>query len=266
VPKIRENYKRIKQFKPIQPIKKGGHSITLGTLGTYNFRHFHSGFTLLEIVIAISIFAVILTIIYTSYTGTFRVVNETESQAEIYQMAGITMQRMLEDLESIYISKNTETRRSEESPLHTFQFVGKDREIKGRRADTLRFISRAHVNLSGQEQEPGTTEIGYYVKENGEGDHLVLYRSDRPMFEVTFPLEEETGGLVLCERLASVNLTYYEENGEVRDSWDSASDALRDKIPTMVSISLEFVNSLDPEAPLRFTTSVALPIEQEYQW
>jgi hypothetical protein len=34
----------------------------------------------------------------------------------------------------------------------------------------------------------------------------------------------------------------------------------------MVSISLEFLNSLDPEAPLKFATSVALPIEQVYSW
>jgi len=230
VPKIRENYKRIKQIEPIQPIKQRGRSITLGTLGTYNFRHFPSGFTLVEILIAIFIFAVVLTTIYTSYTGTFRVVDETESQAEIYRMARIALERMLEDLESAYIQKKEENPESGEGAIHPFQFVGEDREIKGRCADTLRFISRAHIDLSGQEQDPGTVEIGYYVKENDEGDDFVLYRSDRPMFKEAFPLEEETGGLVLCERLVSVNFTYYEEDGEARESWDSTSDALKDKI------------------------------------
>ncbi|MBW1614275.1 MAG: prepilin-type N-terminal cleavage/methylation domain-containing protein, partial [Deltaproteobacteria bacterium] len=51
-----------------------------------------SGFTLAEILIAIFLFAVVLTTIYTSYTGTFRVVDETESQAEIYRMARIAME------------------------------------------------------------------------------------------------------------------------------------------------------------------------------
>ena len=224
------------------------------------------GFTLLEILIAMFIFAVVLTTIYTSYTGTLRVVDETESQAEIYRMARIAMERMLEDLESIYIPKRQENTESEEDTLHLFQFVGEDREIKGMSADTLRFISRAHIDLSGQGQETGTAEIGYYVKENGEGDHLVLYRSDRPMSEASLPLEEETGGLVLCEGLASVNFTYYEENGDVRESWDSASDELKDEIPKMVSISLEFLNTLNPEAPFKFMTSVEFPIEQVYPW
>jgi prepilin-type N-terminal cleavage/methylation domain-containing protein len=225
----------------------------------------NSGFTLIEILIAIFIFAVVLTTIYTSYTGTFRIVDDTESQAEIYRMARIALERMLEDLESVYILKNPETGRPEESHRPS-QFVGEDMEIKGRYADTLRFTSRAHINLSGEEQDPGTVEIGYYVKENDEGDDFVLYRSERPVFEEAFPAEEETGGLVLCERLVSVNFTYHEENGEVRESWDSASDAFKDKLPKMVSISLEFVNDSDPEAPFRFMTSVAFPIEQEYSW
>ena len=266
MPKIKENHKRIKQIVPIEPIEQSRHFTTLGTLGNHNSRHFHSGFTLIEILIAIFIFAVVLTTIYTSYTGTFRIVDETESQAEIYRMARIALERMLEDLESVYIPENPETGTSEESRRRPSEFVGEDVEIKGRRADTLRFTSRAHVNLSGQEQDPGTVEIGYYVKENGEGEGFVLYRSDRPMFEEAFAVEEEAGGLMLCERLVSVDFTYHDENGEVRESWDSESDELKDKIPKMVSISLEFLNSLDPETPLKFATSIALPIEQVYPW
>jgi len=219
------------------------------------------GFTLAEILIAIFIFAVVLTMIYTSYTGTFRIVDETESQAEIYRMARITMERMLEDLEATYVPKRDEKTKPEENPLQTFQFVGEDQEIKGRCADTLRFISRAHINLSVQDEDTGKTEIGYYVKENEEGEDFILYRSDRPMFEEGFLLEEDTDGLILCEGLVSVNFTYYEEKGEALENWDSTSDERKNTIPRIVSILLEFVNPLNPETPLRFMTSVSLPIE-----
>lgn len=223
----------------------------------------NSGFTLIEILIAIFIFAVVLTTIYTSYTGAFRIVDETESQAEIYRMARIALERMLEDLESGYIPKNPEIGISEESHPPSSQFVGEDMEIKGRYADTLRFTSRAHVNLSGQEQDPGAVEISYYVMENEEGDDLVLYRGDRPIFEEAFPFEENTGGLVLCDRLVSVDFTYHDENGEVRENWDSTSEEFKGKLPKMVSISLEFVNNSNPEVPFKFTTSVALPMSRD---
>jgi len=220
------------------------------------------GFTLAEILIAIFIFAVVITIIYTSYTGTFRVVGETESQAEIYRMARIAMERMVEDLESTYVPKREGNAQSEEDPMQSFQFVGKDQEIEGRYADTLRFISRAYLNLSGDDEDTGKTEIGYYVKENEQGEDFVLYRSDRPMFEEGFLLEEDSDGLVLCEGLASVNFTYYEVSGEPLETWDSTSEEHKDTIPRMVSILLEFVNPLNSETPLRFMTSVSLPIER----
>jgi len=264
MPKIKETYKGIGQIVPIQPIEQGDSFTTLGTLGTRNFKHLHSGFTLLEILIAIVIFATLLTTIYASYTGTFRVINDTESQAEIYQMARITMARMLEDLESVYIQKGSRQAGSEGSKENLFQFLGEEREIMGQRADTLRFLSSAHIDFSGKDSGYGTTQIGYYVKESNDGEGFVLYRADNPLFKETYPLDEKSGGLVLCEGLASVAFTYYGEDGQASNSWDSASEGTENKIPKAVSITLEFENALNPELPIIFMTSVALPMEQAY--
>jgi len=223
-----------------------------------------SGFTLLEILIAIVIFATLLTTIYASYTGTFRVIDDTESQAEIYQMARIAMERMLEDLESVYIQKGSQQPGSEGSEENLFQFLGEEREIMGRRADTLRFLSSAHIDFSGKAPGYGATQIGYYVKEDNDGEGFVLYRADSPLFKETYPLDEKSGGLVLCEGLVSVAFTYYGKDGETSNSWDSTSEGTENKIPKAVSITLEFENASNPELPIKFMTSVALPMEQAY--
>ncbi len=208
------------------------------------------GFTLVEILIAMFIFAIVLSTIYTSYTGTFRIVDETEHQADIYRMARIALERMLEDLESAYIHP----------PSPEVEFVGDDKEINGSSADTLRFISRAHLVFSEQEQASGRAEIGYYVEEDEEEERLVLYRKDVPWgVEAS---EEDTGGLVLCEKLRSVNFTYHDAESEEHDNWDSTTEAFKDRIPQMVSILLEFENKSDPETPFRFLTRVALPMGQ----
>jgi len=214
------------------------------------------GFTLVEILIAMFIFAIVLSTIYTSYTGTFRIVDETESQADIYGMARIALERMQEDLESAYISipKTVKSPESDED----MAFVGEDKEIKDRSADRLRFISRAHLVFSEKDQSSGTAEIGYYVEEHEEGDGFVLKRSDSPAFQEK--PEEGTGGLVLCDSLISVNFTYYDDEDEEHDNWDSTNEEFKDKMPKMVSIMLEFENSADPETPFSFMTSVALPM------
>jgi general secretion pathway protein J len=222
------------------------------------------GFTLVEILIAIVIFAVVLTTIYASYTGSFRVIDETESQAEIYGMAGVAMERIVEDLESVYIGKDGENTDQDGNTGRSFRFVGEERVINGRRADTLRFISCSHINLSGQDQDYGTTRVGYMVRESDGGDDFVLYRNDRPTFEEDNPIGEEADGLVLCEGLVSVAFGYHGENGAFFPSWDSDLDAMKDRIPKSVSVSLEFKNVSDPEHTIKFTTSIALPMEREY--
>jgi general secretion pathway protein J len=224
----------------------------------------YSGFTLIEILIAIMIFATLITTIYASYTGTFRVIDETESQAEIYRMARIVMDRMLEDLESVYIQKRDGNVSSEGDSGSSFQFLGEERDIMGRRADMLRFISRAHTDFSGQNPSYGAARIEYFVRERNDGEDFVLYRNDTPLFAETYHRNEESDGLVLCEGLASLAFTYYGEDGGIFNSWDSTAEGMDHKIPKMVSISLEFQNTVNPELPIQFTTSVALPAEQEY--
>lgn len=217
------------------------------------------GFTLMEILIAIFIFAIVLSTIYTSYTGTSRIVNETESRADIYAMARIALERILEDLESVYITPRDP--QSTKSDGERAQFVGEDKELKDGSADSLSFISMAHLVFSEQDQSFGPAEIGYYIEEDEEGEGLVLYRTDTLAFQEK-PEEGGGRGLVLCDRLASVNFTYYDDKGEVYDNWDSTSEAFKKTIPQMVSILLEFANESNPESPFAFMTSVALPISR----
>ena len=211
------------------------------------------GFTLLEILIAIFILVIVLSTVFGSYTGVLRIVRETESQAEIYQMARIAFERILEDLGSAFVHENKAAgpATSEDEAL---EFEGEDSEIEGNSADTLRFLSRSHLVLGEQDLPGGTAEISYYVGKDEDGEGLVLYRSDRPQTEVA--AEEGGGGLPLCENLVSVDFTYYDAQGDEHDNWDPS--LVEENIPRIVSFSLEFVNPSDSENPLKFASSVAL--------
>jgi general secretion pathway protein J len=218
------------------------------------------GFTLLEILIAMFIFAVVLTTIFTSYTGTFRLIEETESQTDIYAMARVAMIRIQEDLESIHFKK-TDASKTEGSTLERAIFLGESKDINGRNADTLRFLSRAHLIFDEEDENPGIAEISYYVSENETEENLTLYRSDRPDLEA--PQEEGTGGLILCDGLYSVNITYHDTDGEIHETWDSSEDEFKKTLPKMVSILLEFENTKNAEKPHKFMTRVALPMAGE---
>jgi prepilin-type N-terminal cleavage/methylation domain-containing protein len=210
-----------------------------------------NGFTLLEILLAIFILATVLSTVFASYTGTLRMVSETESQAETYQMARIAFERILEDLESAYMPESAKISESEgtEQP---FEFTN----------TSLRFPSRAHVVFSEEDQSWGATEITYEVREGDEGEGMILYRRERPQWEEEEASEEGEGGLPLCEKLVSVNFTYYDAEGKDTEDWDPESE---EGMPKIISVALEFVNPSNPEMPLKFATSTVLHISKEEQ-
>jgi general secretion pathway protein J len=221
-----------------------------------------AGFTLLEILLAMSIFAIVLSTLYTAYTGTFRNMDETESQADIYRMARIALERITEDLESAYIPAGAVSPEAGGENLRPAPFVGEDVQISERSADTLLFFSRAHLVFDEEEVDTTIARISYDVRESEEAEGVfVLYRSDTPGFEEA--PEQGTGGLILCDGLHAVNFTYYDDEGRGYDRWDSGNGEFKDKLPVMVSIVLEFVNKRNPEAPLEFVSGVELPMARE---
>ncbi|MBW1764015.1 MAG: type II secretion system protein [Deltaproteobacteria bacterium] len=215
-----------------------------------------NGFTLLEILIAMFILGILLSTLFASYAGTFRNIEETEYQADIYQMARITLERITEDLESAYISKLPED--SEEDTILQTNFIGEDLAIDGRNADTIRFTSGVHIVFNEDPGESGRARINYFVKESDKENTFNLYRSDTPEFEQE--PEEEESGLVLCNDLNSIDFTYHDDDGEAHSSWDSTDELFKGRLPVMVSIQIEFTNRRDTESPIRFMTAVALPL------
>ncbi len=223
------------------------------------------GFTLLEILLAMFIFTVVLSTLYTAYTGTFRNVDETESQADIYRMARIALERITEDLESAYMPAHTVGLTTEEKPPHSVAFVGETALISDRSADTLLFFSRAHLVFDEEEVDATAARIAYDVRQSEEDEEaFLLYRTDTPRLEEG--PEQGTGGLILCDGLQAVNFIYYDDQGREHDRWDSTNEEFKDRLPAMVSIILEFVNKRNPEAPLKFVSGVVLPMARvEYE-
>ena len=220
------------------------------------------GFTLLEILLAMFIFTIVLSTLYTAYTGTFRNVDETESQADIYRMARIALERIIEDLESAYMPPHAAGPTTEEKSPQSVAFVGETALISDRSADTLLFHSRAHLVFDEEEVDATAARIVYDVRQSEEDEEVfVLYRTDTPGFEEG--PEQGTGGLILCDSLHGVDFIYYDDEGREHDGWDSTNEEFKDSLPTMVSVILQFVNTRNPEAPLKFASSVVLPMAGE---
>ncbi len=189
-----------------------------------------------------TLLALIFSTILPSYTSTARIIKEVEYQADIYEMARITLERIKEDLESIYLKAG-----------NNITLKGDDREINDKQGDFLRFRSRVHLPLDDRE---GVKIISYYIEENSDKEMLSLYRTSN--FELEEDVEEEKGGHIICTDLLSINYTFFDDSEQEYDYWDTEKTEPSKKLARIV-ISLEFANENDQERPYVFMTGVAFP-------
>jgi len=213
------------------------------------------GFTLLEVLLAFFIFSILFITVYSSYSSSFKTIDMTESRIELYRKAAIALERISEDLQSGYISVLPPN--SFGQPAGYTQFLGEDAEINGKEADALSFFSRIPPLFREEDVTVSGQLISYSVIQGSQEDELVLLRSENPEFSDE---AEQREGLILSDGLLSVNFVYFDDQGESHESWDSESEEFGSTMPRMVSISLEYLNYENPEAPLKVTTSVALPV------
>jgi general secretion pathway protein J len=210
----------------------------------------NAGFTLLEILLAIFILAIVMSTVYASYTGTLRIVEETRYSDNVYGMARNTMKRMIADMESI-------------SPYNgAFRFVSEENDMGEGDFTDLTFLTSAHLDFF-DENSSGTALVSYYVEEAGDKEGYLLKRSDILYRGGKEEEEEEKkGGFALCDSLKSVKYLFYDSGGEEYEEWDTASTIKpgSDGAPFLISVELVFVNPKDEEHPFHFTTRVFVPM------
>lgn len=206
------------------------------------------GFTLIEILIAVFILAIVLSTVYASYTGTFRIIRAAETDAELYGMARTVLGRMTRDLEAVALWKGA------------FTFTARPYSLGDREFTRLTFRSTAHIAFGEREEPAGIAVIEYGVEEGTEKEGYDLTRSDSLHRD---PEKEEapTGGFLMCDRIETLTYRFFDSAGKEYETWDNGDDeAQKKKAPAMVEIRLGLVNEKDREHPFPFMTRVRLPL------
>lgn len=169
-----------------------------------------AGFTLLEVLIAVVILGMIVSLIYGSFAMTAQSKEKTEAGNAIYHEARWAMNKLEDDLGAAYVTRNRNTRSL---------LVGFSRDAGGNMPmDELHFSSFSHVKYNPQARESDQAEISYFVTENPESGIMTLYRREDPT-----PDDENMDGgefYDLVEGVLGFDLTYY-DGFEWADEWDS---------------------------------------------
>jgi len=195
------------------------------------------GFTLVEILIAIFIFAVVVTTVFGSFNFVFGNVNNIEAGMNAYEMARDCFSRITADLQALHVTMQPAflPPSEMEGKPDPFRITGDITNSEGTDFGRLRFTSRAHLPM-GRDKRGGIAEIVYYVEQQSDGSYA-LKRSDR----LDFPADDEKSGNdpILCENVTALIFTYINDEGDEADTWDSDSEEFSYATPRAIRIQLQ---------------------------
>jgi len=182
------------------------------------------GFTLLEVLLAMSILAVIVTVIYTSFSTTGRNIDQAEAMRDSTDLARTLIAKLSDDIANAYYNSSMRETVFDAKPSTT--------------TDEPRFDSIALTTLTNwrkpDSKEMDLWEVGYRFEDRPDGKGKVLIRSEkREINKDSTPLEGGTDYEV-TDQISELRLRY-SDGLTWSDEWHSSS---KGKKPTAVEILL----------------------------
>ncbi|WP_372682285.1 type II secretion system protein J [Desulfosarcina sp.] len=216
-----------------------------------------SGFTLLEIMVAIFIFAVVITTVFGSFRIVFSSADAVGGDVAIFESARTCLGRMATDLKGMVVSDYPRySKPTFDDAQDPYRLVGDTSDVAGGSFGRLQFASLAHLAVN-RDQRQGVCRIVYYVDQRWD-ETLVLRRADDLY---PFPdFEESQDDPILCDNLLALEFAYQGAEDETSDRWDSESADTDYATPRSVDIRLTVGT---PSRPKLFTTRVSLHVYRE---
>ncbi|MGD9365398.1 MAG: prepilin-type N-terminal cleavage/methylation domain-containing protein [Desulfobacteraceae bacterium] len=216
---------------------------------------YQRGFTLIEILTAVLILAIVVSLILNSFDGIFSSAEHINTGTDLHEMGNACVKRMTNDLKSIHVTTYPRYKPPDiDDEPEIYHVKGQVRNVGGQSFGWLRFTSMAHLPFNQQPHE-GIAEIVYYVQQTPEND-FILRRADK-LYPYPEEFEENETDPILCEQVRSYELVYFDAEGREYEEWDSESDDMAYGTPSAigfkVSIGTEETNHV-------FSTRVALPV------
>ena len=214
------------------------------------------GFTLIEIMIAMFILAVVVSLVFGSLDGVLSAADHVNIQSDLLEMGQSAMDRITADLNAIHIM--TYPRYSppgiDDDP-GLYRVQGEPVSMGGYNFAQLRFASLAHLPLNHDFRE-GIAEIVYYMLESDQ-DSYNLHRKDSLYPYPEF--EEDENDPIMCEQVRAFELVYIDHENREVDAWDSESDDVEYASPVAIAIKLAVG---DETAPMVLNTRILLPLHR----
>jgi general secretion pathway protein J len=213
------------------------------------------GFTLLEIILAVSVLALVGTMIYGGFAQTALNKARVEADVEHSRVIHMALERMVRELTMAFVS--THVNPSLDLRVVDTVFIGKDNGTD----DRIDFTSFSHRRLYRNARESDQNEISYFVTEHpDEPGVLVLARREQNRIDD----DARRGGKsqILVENVEEFNVEYFDPLlTDWVQTWNT-EDVLAqpNRLPTQVRIRLAVKDPRRRGETQAFGTRVMIPL------
>ncbi|UCG10976.1 MAG: prepilin-type N-terminal cleavage/methylation domain-containing protein [Deltaproteobacteria bacterium] len=219
------------------------------------------GFTLLEIVIALAILAIVFTSLYGAYSGTLEATERVENERNVEQAARLALMQIADDLKSLYYQEVEEDQQSEENLEESpYRFAGADTEVLEGGRPVLEFATAAHLGFDGVFPNLHINRVRYQLEiQSDTKNHYRLMRLELPFVDLGG--ERQENEIELADGVEKLEIGYTDANGVTVSDWDSSTLEPGSRMPRLVTIRLQMAS--EETGRSRLFTAIVAPMAWE---
>jgi type II secretion system protein J len=216
-----------------------------------------SGFTLLELVVATAIFAIVIGAAYTLFESGRNLTSQAEARAELFQTARAALKAIEDDLKGAVMP----------GTAYDTGFIATDSGSHEKPLDKVDFVAvNSHAMISSLKsdaalqagQKIDLSRVAYWIEPdlNRPAHGLVRYRQTI-LSPVTTPTPHDQDIEEMAADIVYLNLRYY-DGTQWLDTWDSTQSS---KLPQSVEVAVHVRSEWRGQESLeKFTTRFYLPV------
>ena len=210
------------------------------------------GFTLIEVMIAVAITAVIGVMVMGAFQRTYAAKELTEAQEERFGSARVALTRLARELTGAFLSDHYDRKRFPRDAPTLFR--GKD----GGAQDDLLFATMSHERLTRDVKESDQAILEYTVEADPERQgETALYRREKARLDENPDRDGEK--VVVCEHVSTFDVQYWDwKKQEWAREWVSNGLEHTNLLPTRVKIRLGVKGADGKEQVFETQTRIAM--------
>lgn len=191
------------------------------------------GFTLLEIMIAVAILAVISALLLGTFSQTTELKRRVEARQDRVSQVRTALSRMVRDLSMAYFSDHEDPTIADRRT----RFVSRN---SGRQLGELTFSYMGHERLVENSRESDTALVSYFLgSDPNDRRRTNLYRRETRRLQAIDARQIPGETYVVCENVSRLKLRFYDRvRKEWRDEWSTLSADGEQYLPFRTRIEL----------------------------